>query len=234
MQSNGQNPIQRGRAIPSQSEALPQNIKKIAILIDWENFRKTLERAVKEGEIPRDIFTYNDTRKLLNLIKSFVEPDEEIYRIYFYLSEPPKEANWKNFRYSIDQNENFRKVYENARNFIENLKKENLVSIRKGKLEFRGYYDQEQTKPIFTQKQVDMLIGLDIAHLSYLKLVDRIMLLSLDTDLIPAIKIARINGIQVVMPSYPDVRNLSIDIQEHTDFIRKFNLKTLIKSLGGQ
>ncbi|EDP73350.1 hypothetical protein HG1285_11093, partial [Hydrogenivirga sp. 128-5-R1-1] len=40
-----------------QSEALPQNIKKIAILIDWENLRKTLDRAISRYKIRRREFT---------------------------------------------------------------------------------------------------------------------------------------------------------------------------------
>ena len=209
-----------------QSEALPQNIKKVAILIDWENLRKTLDRAIKKYKIKKKDFTYNDPDKLLQFIKYSVCNDEEIYRIFFYLSEPIKEARWHGQLYSINNNEKYKKVYENSINFIDNIKIKDFVSIRRGKLEFRGY--DQQKNPIFTQKQVDMLIGLDIAHLSYLRLVDRVILFSLDTDLIPAVKVARVNGIQIVIPNYPDIRNASYDIQEHADFVRLLNVKEII------
>ena len=204
-----------------QSEALSKNIKKVAVLIDWENLRKTLDKAIKKYKIRKEYFSYNDIDKLLKFIISFVEDYEAIYRIFFYLSPPVESAEWKGETYSIKDKSQYGKVYRNSIKFIENLRVKDYISIRKGKLEFRGY-DQNQN-PIFQQKQVDMLIGLDIAHLSYLKLVDRILLFSLDTDLIPAVKIARIQGIQVIISSFPDVRNAHYDLQEHSDFVRRKN-----------
>ena len=210
-----------------QSEALPQKLKTVAILVDWENLRKTLDTAIKKYKIKKEEFSYNDVEKLLDFIISFVEPYEEIYRIFFYLTPPKEEAEWKGQTYSVKDKPEYKKVYENSLKFIESLRLNDYVSIRKGKLEFRGY-DQSQ-RPIFTQKQVDMLIGLDIAHLSYLKLVDRILLFSLDTDLIPAVKIARINGLQVIIPSFEDIRKAHFDLQEHADFIRKKSVKLLLE-----
>ncbi len=213
-----------------QSETLPRNIKKLAILIDWENLRKTLDKAISKFRIRKRIFSYNNSDQLIKFVKSFIMPDEEIYRIYFYLSEPVKEAKWHGQSYSIDEKEEYKKVYENSINFINQIKVKDYISLRRGKLEFRGY--DNQGKPIFTQKQVDMLIGLDIAHLSYLRLVDRIILFSLDTDLIPAIKTARINGIQIIIPSYVDLSSINPDIQEHADFIRSIKLRDRLISIG--
>lgn len=204
-------------------------MKKVAILVDWENLRKTLERACKKFKIPPDRFSYNNVDMLLRFIMSLLEENEEVYRIFFYVSEPPKEARWRSATYSIDMDEKYRKVYENAITFLENLRTKDLVSIRKGKLEFRGY--NSQNKPLFTQKQVDMLIGLDMAHLSYLKLVDRVMVFSLDKDLIPALKIARVNGLQVIIPTYKGLREASPELQEHADFIRHVDLAEKLRNL---
>ncbi|WP_457622836.1 hypothetical protein [Persephonella sp.] len=74
-----------------------------------------------------------------------------------------------------------------------------------------------------------MLIGLDIAHL---RLVDRILLFSLDTDLIPAIKATRVNSIQIIIPSYQDTNNPHLDIQEHADFIRNESIIDVINKLS--
>ena len=215
-----------------QSETLPISIKKVAVLIDWENLRKTIDKAIKKYRIKKDIFSYNDIDKLLKFIISFVEPYEEIYRIYFYLSPPIEKAEWKGEKYSIKDKPEYEKVYKNSVKFIENLRVKDHISIRRGKLEFRGY-DHNQN-PIFQQKQVDMLIGLDIAHLSYLRLVDRILLFSLDTDLIPAVKVARVNGIQIIIPSFTDIRNAPYDLQEHADFVRRKNFLDLIKKINNR
>jgi uncharacterized LabA/DUF88 family protein len=58
--------------------------------------------------------------------------------------------------------------------------------------------------PDFEQKGVDMRIGIDVATLCLKRLVDRIILFSGDADMIPALKLARREGLQVyVVKMYP-------------------------------
>ena len=73
--------------------------------------------------------------------------------------------------------------------------------------------------PDFEQKGVDMRIGLDIATLCQNKAVDRIILVSGDTDCIPATKHGRKAGIQVVLVEFPGVR-LAPELLSHVDFKR--------------
>jgi uncharacterized LabA/DUF88 family protein len=61
-------------------------------------------------------------------------------------------------------------------------------------------------RPEFEQKGVDMRIGLDIATFAALGSVERIILVSGDTDCVPAIKHARIRGLQVVLAVPPNHR----------------------------
>ena len=49
------------------------------------------------------------------------------------------------------------------------------------------------------QKGVDMKIGLDIASMAYKKQVDRIILISGDSDFVPAAKLARREGIDFIL-----------------------------------
>ena len=59
------------------------------------------------------------------------------------------------------------------------------------------------------QKGVDMKIGLDIASLSYKKLVDKIVLVAGDSDFVPAAKLARKEGIDFVLDSLgSDIRGI--------------------------
>ena len=111
---------------------------------------------------------------------------------------------------------------------MDKISVEKLIAVRKGKLKFRGMLPNN--KPDLVQKQVDMLIGLDIAHLSYNKLVDIIylyLILCADTDIIPALKTARINGLQVVVGYCEDLGGLNREIKEHSDFIRKRDFKEI-------
>ena len=65
------------------------------------------------------------------------------------------------------------------------------------------------------QKGVDMKIGLDIASLAFKKQVDQIILISGDSDFVPAAKLARREGIDFVLdPLYSPIKP---DLFEHID-----------------
>lgn len=65
------------------------------------------------------------------------------------------------------------------------------------------------------QKGVDMRIGLDIASLAYKKQVEQIILISGDSDFVPAAKLARREGIDFILdPMWADIRS---DLHEHID-----------------
>lgn len=66
-----------------------------------------------------------------------------------------------------------------------------------------------------TQKGVDMKIGLDIAALADKKLVDKIVLISGDSDFVPAAKVARREGIDVVLD--PMWNHVEPTLFEHID-----------------
>ncbi len=68
------------------------------------------------------------------------------------------------------------------------------------------------------QKGVDMKIGLDIASLAYKKQVDQIVLISGDSDFVSAAKLARREGIDVVLD--PLGANIKEDLFEHIDGLR--------------
>lgn len=65
------------------------------------------------------------------------------------------------------------------------------------------------------QKGVDMKIGVDIASLAYKQQVDKIILISGDSDFVPAAKLARREGIDFVLD--PMRHNIKSDLQEHVD-----------------
>lgn len=158
--------------------------------------------------------SYNDVDNVIKFFNSFIVPqDEEIYRIFVYLSEPYGGIiNGKDYKTTPP--------FKYAINFIEKLQVKDYIAVRKSKIVYQGLASQR--KPIFTQKQVDMLLGLDIAHVAYKRLADRALILTVDTDIIPAMKTARINGLQVIWGCCPDVQNdPSNDLRKHADFIRE-------------
>ena len=76
-------------------------------------------------------------------------------------------------------------------------------------------------KPSIRQKGVDMRIGLDIATFSRTKAVDRIILVSGDQDMIPAMKEARKSGLEVVSVQLAaPSKQLHDTLHAHSDFVR--------------
>ena len=65
------------------------------------------------------------------------------------------------------------------------------------------------------QKGVDMKIRLDIASMSYKKQVDKIVLISGDSDFVPAAKLARREGVDFVLD--PMRSTIKSNLQEHVD-----------------
>ncbi len=76
--------------------------------------------------------------------------------------------------------------------------------------------DLNDWKPAIMQKGVDLRIGLDIAGMAFRKTVETVILFSGDTDLIPALKLARKEGLRIVSV-IPDKGNLASSLIEHSD-----------------
>ena len=74
-------------------------------------------------------------------------------------------------------------------------------------------------EPLFEQKGVDMRIGLDIAAYSDNHSVERIILVSGDTDCVPALKYGRRAGLQTVLVE-PVGARIAPELVAHADFKR--------------
>lgn len=126
--------------------------------------------------------------------------------------------------------------------FLNNLKQRRKVALR------MGFFADEEMNYIFSsdivkklckktisindiwendlvlnmrQKGVDMKIGLDIASLAYKKLVEQIVLISGDSDFVPAAKLARIEGIDFIVDSLG--MKINDTLTEHIDGLRTYD-----------
>ena len=75
----------------------------------------------------------------------------------------------------------------------------------------------EAVLPNVRQKLVDMKIGLDIASIALKRVATHMVVISGDADLVPALKLARSEGMQVCLD--PLWQNISEDLKEHVDYI---------------
>ena len=65
------------------------------------------------------------------------------------------------------------------------------------------------------KERADMKIGIDIAHLSYKKLADQIILIAGDSDFVPAAKIARREGVDFIIDAMGS--HIADDLLTHVD-----------------
>jgi len=161
-----------------------------------------------------------------------------LYRIFFYDCPPSSKrvhnpVTGKHIDFSQTPTARWRLA------FHEELKKLRKVALRLGHLNER--YGQWRLRPDkfkeliankiavkdlqeedlvydVSQKGVDMRIGLDIASLAFKKQVDQIILVSGDSDFVPAAKLARREGIDFILdPMWATIR---ADLNEHIDGLR--------------
>ena len=85
--------------------------------------------------------------------------------------------------------------------FLTTLRRLGRFEVRLGRLEYRGTDDKGL--PIFQQKRIDLLMGLDIATISIINKVDLVVLLAGDSDFVPAVKYAKHHGIVVRLAHGP-------------------------------
>ena len=71
--------------------------------------------------------------------------------------------------------------------------------------------------PNIEQKGVDLRIGLDIARLSLCKMVDIIVVVTGDSDMVPAFKFARREGVRVYLDHMG--HGVKRDLKAHCDFV---------------
>lgn len=95
-----------------------------------------------------------------------------------------------------------------------NLKAETTKALVLGKITLDDLTESD-FELVSQQKGVDMRIGIDIASITYKKQVDQIILISGDSDFVPAAKMARREGIDFILdPMWADI---SPGLYEHID-----------------
>lgn len=102
------------------------------------------------------------------------------------------------------------------------LKKKSVRDLLKDKKKLNELTPDDFTLDI-TQKGVDMRIGLDIATLAHKKLVDRIVLIGGDSDIVPAAKHARREGLEFVLD--PMGHPITSSLREHIDVLEDLSDK---------
>lgn len=210
--------------------------ENVAILVDggfYQRRAKSLWGEKPANERVAELLDY--CHRHLNQSK---HEDCRLYRIFYYDC-PPIDRNVYHPLLKRDINLKKKPLYVYMTTFHDTLKKQRKVALRMGKLAsndlryslspdaqkklLRGDLQlSDLTESHFTlnteQKGVDMRIGLDISSMAFKKQVTRIILISGDSDFVPAAKLARREGIDFILD--PMGASISDDLSEHIDGIR--------------
>ncbi|MDO4800255.1 MAG: NYN domain-containing protein [Bacillota bacterium] len=210
--------------------------EKAAILVDGGFYRRLAQKYWGD-KTAKDRADELIKYCLKHLTDQGARKQFELYRIFYYDC-PPMAKNLYHplLKKSIDFSKTT--LFEWSKMFLEELTSKRKVALRLGELsENQAKYVLRDSalkdlmngkKSIsdlletdFTldvrQKGVDMKIGLDIASLAYKKQVDKIVLISGDSDFVPAAKLARREGIDFVLD--PMRNTIKKDLQLHVDGI---------------
>jgi len=164
--------------------------------------------------------------------------EHTLYRIFYYDC-PPSDKNVQDpiSRKTISLKKT--PLYGWTNDFFKELTKQRKVALRQGELleSSVGYMlKPDSMKKLlaknmtideltqndfalgFEQKGVDMRIGLDIASLAHKRLVNQIVLISGDSDFVPAAKHARREGIDFILD--PMGQPIRESLQVHIDGLR--------------
>ena len=209
---------------------------KTAILVDGGFYRRRAQ--IKIGDkTAEERATELDNYCRRHLTEKNQAP-HELYRIFYYDCPP---MNKKVYHPFLKKQIDFSKtdLYNWMTQFLTELKKHRKFALRLGKLadtqasytlrvdvvkklcSGKIAFDNLQESDFMIQvdqKGVDMKIGLDIASLAYKKQIDQIVLISGDSDFVPAAKLARREGIDFVLD--PLGAPIKEDLFEHIDGLR--------------
>lgn len=204
---------------------------KIVFMIDGWFMRKRIYQL-------KPFFYSGD--KIRDYCIQFLKPDDSLYRIFYYDTEPllekghnPISKRFIDFRktaVALGQMKLFNSVRETPhmalrlgktvwRNNEWLLNYNALKSLMNNKSKIEDLSEND-VRPFIQQKAVDMKIGLDIAHIAIKRLADILIIITGDADIVPALKLARREGMQVGLD--PLRSSIQPELAEHVDFIRTY------------
>lgn len=204
---------------------------KVAVLIDGGFFIKRFNTIFNKS---RTMTGEQVVEQMYTIAHSHVGKENTLYRIFYYDCHPfDKKMHNPITKRAVDFKQAPEYIFRTS--LIEALKRKRKVALRLGTLKDNKTWGirPHRIKELFTgtiqfkdlkeddvfvelrQKGIDMKIGVDIASMALKKFVDRIVLISGDSDFVPAAKLARREGIDFILD--PMGANIEPSLFEHID-----------------
>ena len=181
---------------------------KFAILLDGGFVTKTLGTRNRTFPTTADIVQECERIKAHSSLAG-----HDLLRIYY--DAPPSTSNLTNPIDGSALDLGATTVFRRSVSLLDQLEMEKDFAVRKGEIVARGWKigkaaltsmlksprvpTARDLQPNVQQKSVDLRIGLDIALLSLRRLANAIVVVTGDSDLIPAFKFARREGMRVYL-----------------------------------
>ena len=196
---------------------MPTNV---VVLIDGGHLRAVAKAANK----------HYDAKLVQRVAHAVVKsPDEQLFRALYYDCDPfvgtvqqPISGNTHHFNHT--------------NSLLSDIEQSELFAVRRGVLKFRGWERKQQSlnkpaqavtdadfNPRWEQKGVDLRLGLDMVGLTETRVAPVVVVLTGDTDLVPAMKLCRGRGLQVAGVDLPG-RPIGRELRAHLDFFRSATL----------
>jgi len=204
-------------------------MKRLAVLLDGGFLKYRLRGQLKHFPMATDLeaFVRDTVAKI---------PDHELFRAYYYDAQP-YDGSAHN---PIDKSH---LAFKKSQTYIDNdrlIEQASLLpnfAVRLGECVLQGWdvdgdaieawqklpaatqqsVNASDLRPRIKQRGVDLRIGLDIAHLTNLRLVETVCLVTGDSDFIPALKYARRGGLRVILHTCGG--KVYSDLKKHADLV---------------
>lgn len=208
-------------------------MERTAILIDGAYFLKRYRHTYGKGHSPEQV-----AKNLFTMCIKHLNERDNLYRIFFYDCPPfSKKVHNPISQECIDFSRTA--IFKFRTELHGELVKLRKVALRLGRISDSGggwsirprmmkellsgkitaeEVTEDDVVYSMNQKGVDMKMGLDIASIAYKKLASRIVLVTGDSDFVPAAKFARREGIDVILD--PMWQPINKDLYTHIDGLK--------------
>ena len=201
---------------------------RYALLLDAAFVTNKLQHSLNRFPNADDVVDFCDEIKRKPVLKNL-----ELLRIYFYHAPPAVEVLINPIdraKLSLANSQ----VYRENKSLIDKLELKADFALRLGEVSINRewivrekalkdivnnprYIQASDIKPDINQKGVDLRIGLDIARIALKQLVGILVVATGDSDLIPAFKFARREGIRVYLETMG--HGVKRELKVHADLI---------------
>jgi uncharacterized LabA/DUF88 family protein len=210
----------------------PLGINRFAILLDGAFVIKKLQRALRCFPEAADIEAVCEQIKAHPTLADFA-----LLRVYFYHAPPAKDTLVNPLDHAR-LNLATTPIYVRHESLIDRLELRPDFALRLGETVTHEWrlgtsamksltrsprpIQSSDLVPNISQKGVDLRIGLDIARLALREMVSTIVVVTGDSDLIPAFKFARREGIRLYLAHL--AHGVSRELKAHTDLLLDLQL----------